>query len=254
MQIEAFSKRVLLILGSYAFSVVFVSFIHEVGHILAMFSIGVTQFSLMINPFTESYAMPLAHIPTERLLYLAVSGMVFQTIFFIIIGLLVWKKRSALMLPLMMCLPMSFINVGSYLLMGNLFDGSDVVLIVDAGVPILLVQIVGAVSLIIGIWVFTSLLSVAGFRKTDSGIDVFLPIFLGTGIYSIAMLVYGYFSGYGTMIGSMNIVSSLLSGIVYTLIFKKTRINIDSKIPSTMDSVKTLGIGLATIILTLIFF
>ena len=254
MQIEAFSKRVLLILGSYAFSVVFVSFIHEVGHILAMFSVGVTQFSLMINPFTESYAMPLAHIPTERLLYLAVSGMVFQTIFFIIIGLLVWKKRSALMLPLMMCLPMSFINVGSYLLMGNLFDGSDVVLIVDAGVPILLVQIVGAVSLIIGIWVFTSLLSVAGFRKTDSGIEVFLPIFLGTGIYSMAMLVYGYFSGNGTMIGSMNIVSSLLSGIVYTLIFKKTRINIDSKIPSTMDSVKTLGIGLATIILTLIFF
>ena len=99
MQIEALLKRVLLILGSYAFSVTFVSFIHEVGHILAMLSVGITQFRLVLNPFTESYAMPLAHIPYEHLLYLAASGMVFQTVFFTIMGLSIWRKRSVSMLP-----------------------------------------------------------------------------------------------------------------------------------------------------------
>lgn len=244
-------NRAILILGAYSFSIPVVSFIHEFGHILAMMSVGINQFTLVINPFAESSATPWVSLPSEHLLYIAASGLVFQTIVLSIAGLILWRSRSVLMFPLMMCLPMSMINVGSYLLMGAIVEGSDVVLIAEAGVPPMLIQIIGLITLIIGVWAFTRLLPVAGFRQKDSYLKIFTPLFFGTGTYSLAMLVYGYLSGYGTMIGTINIVASLITGIIYTVMLKRSQYNEANK-PSIMDSIKVLGIGLTAIALCFI--
>ena len=241
-------NRAMLILGAYSFSIPIVSLIHELGHVLAMMSVGINQFTLIINPFTESSATPWVSLPPEHLLYISTSGMLFQTIIFSILGLILWRSRSILMFPLMMCLPMSMINVGSYLLMGAIVEGSDVILIAEAGVSPILIQIIGLITLIFGLWTFTRLLPVAGFRQTDSPYRIFIPIFLGTGTYSIAMLVYGYLSGYGTMIGAINLVASFIIGIVYTVLLKRSLYN-EINNPSIIDSVKVLGIGLTAIAL-----
>ena len=146
---------------------------------------------------------------------------------------------------------MSMINVGSYLLMGAIVEGSDVVLIAEAGVSPVLIQIIGLITLMFGIWAFTRFLPVAGFRQTDSTSNIFTPIFLGTGTYSFGMLVYGYLSGYGTMIGAINVASSLITGYVYTVMLKRSQYN-EANNPRKMDSYKVLGIGLAAIILSII--
>jgi hypothetical protein len=247
-------NRVLLILGSYSFTVPVVSLIHEIGHIMAMYSVGITRYTLVINPFTESYATPWVSLPAEHLLYISISGMVLQTVVFAFVGWALWRSRSVFMLPLMMCLPMSLINVGSYLLMGSVVDGSDVMLMVGAGVPSIMIQWSGIILLVLGLWAFTRILPVAGFRKTDSMLDVFLPVFLGTGIYSLAMLVYGYLSGYGTMIGAINIVFSLINGVIYALMLKKNLQYIEANNPSTLDSYKVLGVGLTAVILCFLIF
>ena len=244
-------NRAMLILGAYAFSIPVVSLIHEFGHILAMMSVGINQYTLVINPFTESSATPWVSLPAESLLFISASGMIFQTIVFSILGLVLWRSRSVLMFPLMMCVPMSMINVGSYLLMGAIVEGSDVVLMAEAGIPPIVIQLIGLIFLSLGIWTFTRLLPVAGFRKTDSTVKIFASILLGTGTYSLAMLVYGYLSGYGTMIGAINIVASLITGLIYTVILKRSKSNEVSN-PSLMESIKVLGIGLTAIALCLV--
>ena len=254
LQSNELINRVLLILGAYSFSIPVVSLIHEIGHILAMMSVGITQYILVINPFTESSATPLVPLPAEHLLYLSVSGMIFQTVVFVVIGALVWRSRSVLMCPLMMCLPMSMINVGSYLLMGAIVEGSDVVMMTEAGVPPMLIQIFGLVTLMFGLWSFTRLLPVAGFKQNDSRASVFLPLFIGTGLYSFTMLMYGYLSGYGTMIGVINVISSFITGVVYTWIFKKSKIPLEFNTPSSLDSYKVLGIGLTAVFLCFLIF
>jgi len=241
-------NRAILILGAYSFSIPFVSLIHELGHVLAMMSVGINQFTLIINPFTESSATPWVSLPPEHLLYISASGMIFQTVVFSIVGLILWRSRSILMFPMMMCLPMSMINMGSYLLMGAIVEGSDVVLITEAGVLPILIQVIGLITLIFGLWTFTRLLPVAGFRQTDSASSIFIPIFIGTGTYSLAMLVYGYLSGYGTMIGVINLVASLITGIIYTGLVKGSQYN-NANNPSIIDSVKVLGTGLTAIAL-----
>ena len=130
--------------------------------------------------------------------------------------------------------------------MGAIVEGSDVVLIAEAGVPSILIQIIGLITLVFGIWMFTRLLPVAGFKQTDSRVKIFTPILIGTGIYSLVMLVYGYLSGYGTMIGSINLISSLIMGLIYTVILKRSHYN-EANNPSLMDSYKVLGIGLTAI-------
>ena len=253
MQLNGLQNRVALILGSYAFTIPVVSLIHEVGHIIAMWSVGITQYRLIINPLTESSATPLVALPAEHMLFISSFGMVFQTLVFTVLGLGLWRKRSVLLLPLMMCLPMSLINVGSYLLIGSIVEGSDVILIAETGVPALFIQVIGIIALIVGLWTFTRLLPITGLSKDNTWVDVFLSIFISTGIYSMAMLVYGYLTGYGTMIGSINVLSSILVGLVYTWIFKRSQ-PILSIMPTTGDSYKVLGLGLSTVLLCLVIF
>ena len=253
MQAVDLRNRVALILGSYAFTIPIVSLIHEIGHVIAMWSVGITHIKLTINPFTESSATPLVSIPPENMLFISSAGMIFETIIFAMLGLTLWRKRSALLLPFMMCLPMSLINVGSYLLMGSVVEGSDVILIAEAGVPVLFIQITGIISLLLGLWTFTRLLPIAGFSKNDSRLDIFLPIVLATGLYSVVMLIYGYLTGYGTLIGSINLVSSLIMGFVYTWLFKKSQ-PIQATEPTSIDSYKVLGIGLIAVLLCFLIF
>jgi len=253
MQLVNLRNRVALILGSYAFTIPIVSLIHEIGHIIAMQSVGITQYRLVINPLAESYAMPLVTLPAEHMLFISSFGMVFQTIVFAIIGIALWRKRSTLLLPLMMCLPMSLINVGSYLLMGAIEEGSDVVLIAEAGAPVLIIQVSGIITLILGIWTFAQLLPLAGFSKNDPRIDIFLPLVLATGLYSVTMLAYGYLTGNGTLIGSINVVFSVITGLVYTWILKRSKL-IQANIPTSIDSYKVLGIGLTAVLLCFLIF
>jgi len=218
-----------------------------------MQSVGITQYRLVINPLTESYAMPLVALPAEHMLFISSFGMVFQTVVFTVPGIVLWRKSSTLLLPLRMCLPMSLINVGNYLLMGAIVDGSDVVLLADAGVPVLVIQVTGIITLLLGIWTFARLLPLAGFSKNDSRLDIFLPLVLATGFYSVAMLVYGYLTGYGIMIGSINVVFSVIMGLVYTWMVKRSK-PIQANIPTSIDSYKVLGIGLTAVLLCFLIF
>lgn len=245
--------RVLLVLGSQMFAIPMVSLVHEVGHIIAMNLVGITKYTLAINPFTESSATPLMSIPAENMLFVSASGMIFQTIIFSILAILLWRCKSVNLLPLMVCVPMSMLNVGGYLLMGSIVEGSDVILMGQAGVPSMVVQIIGVMFLVLGLRTYTRLLPVAGFTKESPVADIFTPLFLGTGIYPIAMTVYGYISGYGTMIGSINIVTSLIFGATYTLLFKRVQ-TIEPNTPSRADAYKVLGTGLTTIILSFLLF
>ena len=246
-----FFERYMLILGSYSFAVPIVSLVHEFGHILAYWSIGFTQFRLKINPFTTSAAEPLVPLPSEYMLYLATAGMAFQLLFFTVSGITLNKTKSPLLAPIKMCLPLSMLNIGSYLLATG-FEGGDSAIMVLNGVPPLLLNILGVIGVALGLVSFTHHLTNLGFSSKEPLREVFTPLFLGIETYSMLMLGYAVLTGYDLMIGKTNVVTSvLLSGIIIAL-FKGMDLKAVS-IPKRGIAFQVLGMGIIAVCLSLIF-
>lgn len=251
---EQLTAQAAILLGAYAFSIVLSSFIHEVGHVLAMRYFGITSIRLVINPLTESYAMPLVNLPNEHMLLISSSGMIFQFIVTTLMAGLLWKNRNLLALPLLTCFPFSMLNIGSYLLMGSIVDGSDVVLMADAGLPLYIIRIVGITTLLLGVFSFTRILSGVGMRTESSILEIALPIVSSFGLYGLAMTIYGYYSGYGTMIGSINLVMAPILTAAFTLTFKKTGPHEYVTVSYPESAVKIFGLGLVSVLFCLLYF
>lgn len=132
--------------------------------------------------------------------------------------------------------------------MGSMFEGSDVVLIADAGVPVVIIKLLGWLFFAVGVYSFSRLLPLMGFDKMDSGKNIMIPIFLGIFVYSVAMTVYGYVSGYGTVIGLINMVSSLIISILLTVSMKITPQSIQRIEPTINQSLMILGTGIASVV------
>ena len=243
-----------VLLGSYAFAITLSSLIHEVGHIIAMYYIGITQFRLVINPLTESYVSPMVSLPSQHMLFLSTSGMVFQLIVTTIVAVLLWPRKSTMNLPLLMIFPLSLLNVGGYLLMGSIVEGSDVVLMEEAGLPIMGIKLAGILFTLAGAYIYTQVLPLSGVRKSDPWLYVTLPLLLSIGTYALAMLVYGYYSGYGTMIGTLNVILTPFLTVIFTLLFKYTGSDELVNAISKPLTIKILTLGVASVVIPLIIF
>ncbi|MCW4014414.1 MAG: hypothetical protein NWF07_15705 [Candidatus Bathyarchaeota archaeon] len=219
-----------------------------------MYSIGITQIRFVINPLTESSATPLVNIPSEHLLYVSASGMVFQFIFFLLLGLVLWRTRSVSMTPLLICVPFSLLNIGSYLLMGQSIGGNDVTLMIDAGLPVWIIYLIGSLITVSGFFAFMRILSQLGLKSSDPFKEIALPVFLNFGVYASAMTIYGYFSGYGTMIGLINLVLTPILTLGFTLVFRRFGPSEHLLEYSKSTGFKILGLGLASVALCLIIF
>jgi len=251
---EQLTAQASILFGSYAFAITLSSFIHEVGHILAMRYYGITSIRLVINPLTESYAMPLVSLPSEHMLLFSSSGMIFQFMVTTLIAGLLWRRRNILALPLLTCFPLSLLNIGSYLLMGGIVDGSDVLLMADAGLPLSVIRIVGIITLLVGVYAFTRILAGMCMGADSSMLEIALPIVSSFSLYGLAMLIYGYYSGYGTMIGSINLVMAPILTAVLTLVFKKTGPNEDAAVSYPGSEFRILGLGLVSVLFCLLYF
>ena len=56
----------MLVLGSYAFAIPFISFIHELGHIIALNSIEITKYTLVNNPLAGFVTLAFRRIPHQH--------------------------------------------------------------------------------------------------------------------------------------------------------------------------------------------
>lgn len=235
------TNRYLLVLGSYAFSVPASSLIHEIGHVLAYLAVGITQFQLVLNPFGASAAMPLVALPEEHMLFLASSGMLFQLVCILAIWLTLGKRTSAMYLPVRTLFPIGLLNIGGYLLGGNIADG-DTAIMVQHGAPTILLSILGLVGVISGLVFFTRLMPDIGFSSNESRCEVFTPIFLGMGSYSMIMIGYALMTGYVLWIGAVNLVSSIILALAVTLVYKRTNKR-DGLEPTFTDSYRVFLMG-----------
>lgn len=230
--------------------------IHEVGHVLTLYSIGIMDVTVRINPLTESHVVPAVGIHPEHLLYMSLSGMVFQAIVCSAISIAAWRRRSRQLFPLLICGPMALINIGGYLTVGLTMEGG-VSIMLRSGVPPQVVLIVGGATLILGAASFVFTLSVVGFSRGDSYLKTFTSLFLGMGFYSAAMLVYGVFlSDYGPLIGVINIVSSVVSARVFTVALKKGYSLMEpfhiKEYSEGLAEMKILGMGIICVVLSII--
>jgi hypothetical protein len=243
-------ERCMLLLGAYSFSVPVVSLVHELGHILAYLCIGITQFKLTINPFTESAAIPLVPLPSEHMLYLASAGMVFQLLFFIVTDVLIRDISFPLLVPIKICLPISLLNVGGYLIATGI-EGGDTAILVSQGVPPLPLNILGVIGVALGLVSFARQLTKLGFSSDESLTELITPLFLGMGTYSVMMFVYALVTGYDLMIGLINIVTSIIFSISVGILFKRMEMK-STALPTREDAVQIVGVGLLVVCLSLL--
>ena len=82
------------------------------------------------------------------MLFVSLAGMVFELVACTALGVLIWWRKSAILLPLMICLPLSLLNIGGYLLMGSLSEGSDVILMTEAGLPSAIITLAGIATML----------------------------------------------------------------------------------------------------------
>jgi hypothetical protein len=240
----------MLVFGSYAFTVPIISTVHELGHIIAYLSVGFTDFRLIINPLGMSQAEPLMPLPGEHMLYLASAGMVFQLLVFAVTGFVLRNSLSPLFFPVKMCLPISLFNVGSYLLATGIEDGDSAIMVAN-GASGLILNVIGFGAVLAGLFYFVRLLPEIGFSSRESIIEVFSPIFLGMGTYSVLMLGYAVLTGSVLWIGLINIVSGVFFALVVALAFK--RCDIESMFSvSLVDSFRVLVLGFFVVALSLV--
>jgi len=245
-------KRYLLFLGAYIFTVPVVSFIHEIGHILAYLSIGITKFKLVLNPFTGSMAMPLEVLPEEHVLYLASSGMLFQLLVCGLVWVLFESRASFYRISFRMLLPMGLLNVGGYMLASGVADGDTAIMVQYGALPSVLTAF-GVVSLILGLVCFSMMLPDMGFNPSKGVKSTFLPLFLGMETYSVGMVLYVLMSGAELWIGLVNVITSILFSILVSTVF--ARMPRDEPLELTQSHVySVLGLGVITVLLALILF
>lgn len=233
-------RSMLLFFGAFLFAFVLNSYIiHEAGHAFGGVLFGCTFEKFHINPFgsggwSSHCPNPVTMTMTGRFLQ-GMGGPIFGLPFSIAVTLLLWRKRSPMLLPLLMsasvvCIA-NFIGVLDSMLNypGHIFDYGWVLSI---GAPPIIPWAIGIASLVFGILMMNLLVPLAGVGPTEPFWKV-LVLHLST--WPIYLLIrHIYQSRLGA--NSSGTISFLVLGLilaVLTAITFKPSIKLASKFTHT---------------------
>ena len=184
------TRSVLLLLGAFAFAFCLGMTVHELGHLVAIRLLGITEVTVSVHPFRPSYTSWNA--TRGGLGYVDAAGPLGNVLLSTVVVALLWRKRSPYLLPLLLWAPMAYIGEGFNSMMQLLLDvpGSDSVNIVVAGAPFAVVLATAAVLFIVGVVTFCLQLPLLGVSPRDSFWRVLCILVIGLAPYMILVLLY----------------------------------------------------------------
>jgi len=209
----------LFFLGSYVIALLLSSAVHEIGHGLAMSTIPI-NYRLVLNPFSSSMAMPLSSIPTEIFSFVLSAGTILELLFGTVVVALFWRWRSTKLVPLLMIAPTSYLTSAGYFLIGTAIIEGDTALLIEMGVPALVMQILGVLMLVFGVIFLVLLFPLLGLSRDDSFRKVAMILFIGLVLHGFGMIIFALlFSPLELYIGIANVISMSVTVLVLSAIF-----------------------------------
>jgi len=176
----SFLKAILLFMGSAAFAWCFCGFLHEGGHLIANEVVGSPRTGIALHPFGWNYNLYVNDDgtfwhgnPEDENGYLkwairGGSGPVLNLLLGVTIGLLLWKKRSPVLLPFLMTGCVALLTDGFFMLEQAFGGGGDWYTVINGlGIPKTPIVLIGVICFTGGcIWMM-QLLPLAGISAQD---------------------------------------------------------------------------------------
>lgn len=262
------ARSMLLFFGAFMFAFILNSYmIHEAGHAFGGMLFGCKIKGLYINPFgtggwDSQCPNPLTMGSTGRFLQ-GMGGPIFGLPISVAITLFLWRKRRPILMPLLMSATVvcigNFLGVLDSMLNypGHIFDYG---LMLQIGVPSVIIWGIGIASLVLGIILMNLLVPLAGIRITDPLWKVWLLNLATWPLYLLLRLFYQVLAG----VDIAGPLSFLILGVILAsftalpfrliLKFASRYINIEPVLPSERAVWLSFGLGVGlTIVLAVSF-
>jgi hypothetical protein len=156
-----------LLVGSFTFAFLLGEAIHELGHYLAHLAYGNADIGIHIDPFGGSRIVGVTSLPLHVMGVTSAAGPLFNLALAISCLLLLWRRRSPALLPLLLWGPVAMAQEGVNFSLGLLTPGGDAGWIVEWGVPMIVVLAAGVALLLASVATMSQLISLADLGKGE---------------------------------------------------------------------------------------
>jgi hypothetical protein len=214
-------KSILLLAGAFTFAFLLGEMVHEFGHYLSHLAYGNQNIRVHLDPFGGSRIVGVTSLPGEVMGITSAAGPLFNLSLGITCTLLVWRKRAAVLLPLLLWGPVSMVQEGVTFSLGLLTPGGDAQWIAALGVPQIIILVFGILLLVAGIGTITTLLPLVGVEKDDPQRRKLLIVLAGMCSLMLIRFLYSSLTSPGaTMENFIPLVFSILLAAIVVWIHK----------------------------------
>ncbi|HEX9090634.1 MAG TPA: hypothetical protein VF831_04055 [Anaerolineales bacterium] len=219
-------RSMLLFLGAFLFAFAVNSYIiHEAGHAFGGVLFGCQFEGLHLNPFSAGgwrNQCPDSMTPAGEFIQ-GMGGEIFGLPISILVTLLLWRKRSPMLLPLLMAAAVVCIgNVISVLDSLSSYPHMvfDYGLMLKAGIPSFILSVIAIISLVLGIIFMDLLFPLAGIGKSTPFWQVLLISLMTWPFYLAVRLIYLSLHGINIAGPLSLIIFGVIIAILTALCFK----------------------------------
>ena len=189
------ARMMVLVMGASVFAYLFGVVVHEFGHSVGAAIVDVPVEGIVLHPFGLSYNDygDIRGVSRLRLGVESAAGPVLNLFAGVGVSLVVWGRRSARWLPVVMWGPLALVQEGVAMIIG-LVDYPDVesdwVRVMNAGVPPAMIGLAVAVLLVAGsVWLLL-LMPLAGISAEDPYWTKLLVFLAGVPLLLLGAVVY----------------------------------------------------------------